>query len=518
MTVRDEVSGTFKMQVYFVFGEGREFQIRLHNENTNGEYRVQKMGTTLFSGWKNLYTLNADEVAALKSETGIKFRVALVGAYAVAYVGDVAVGQVDLSSGIAANATAQIAVVLYGNKDVENIKIPYELEKGKYSFYLGNSVRNTQKLAYVYTAAEDTVVQQLTAKLVPYQLKHRMLSDGTYEDLPLRQQEKAEPVLEPIPEKELETVLPGQRAVGPMLPRTPERNYFFFDEVAEGKATLDAFVAQLTDAQLVSMMGGQPNTGVANTYGIGNIPEYGVPNAMTSDGPAGVRIKSQCGVYTTAFPCVTQVACTWDPELAYAIGVAGAKELKENNLAIWLTPAVNIHRNPMCGRNFEYYSEDPLLTGVMAAGTVKGIQSQKVSSCLKHLALNNKETNRRNCDSRVSERAAREIYLKPFEIVVKNADPWYVMSAYNPANGHRTSENRELLEDILRGEWGFGGMVSTDWNTYSEQYVEINAGNDFRMPTGFPERLKEAMARGLISRQQIEISAKRILGLLLKLE
>ena len=397
-------------------------------------------------------------------------------------------------------------------------KSAYVLEKGEYCFYLGNSVRNTQKLAYVYTVAEDTVVQQLTAKLVPYQLKHRMLSDGTYEDLPLRQQKKVEPVLEPIPEKELETVLPGQRAVGPMLPRTPERNYFFFDEVAEGKATLDAFVAQLTDAQLVSMMGGQPNTGVANTYGIGNIPEYGVPNAMTSDGPAGVRIKSQCGVYTTAFPCVTQVACTWDPELAYAIGVAGAKELKENNLAIWLTPAVNIHRNPMCGRNFEYYSEDPLLTGVMAAGTVKGIQSQKVSSCLKHLALNNKETNRRNCDSRVSERAAREIYLKPFEIVVKNADPWYVMSAYNPANGHRTSENRELLEDILRGEWGFGGMVSTDWNTYSEQYVEINAGNDFRMPTGFPERLKEAMDRGLISRQQIEISAKRILGLLLKLE
>ena len=397
-------------------------------------------------------------------------------------------------------------------------KSAYVLEKGRYCFYLGNSVRNADKLDYAYEVESDTVTRQLSAKLVPSQLKRRMLSDGTYEALPVQPRKEKKPAMEPLPEKYLETVLPGQRAVSPMLPRVENREYYFFDEVADGKVSLDEFVGQLTDEQLVNMMGGQPNLGVANTYGIGNIPEYGVPSAMTSDGPAGVRIKRQCEVYTTAFPCVTQVACTWDPDLAYAIGVAGAKELKENNLAIWLTPAVNIHRNPQCGRNFEYYSEDPLVAGVMAAAQVQGIQSQKVSACLKHLAFNNKETNRRNSDSRVSERAAREIYLKPFEIVVHKADPWYVMSAYNLVNGCRTSECRELLEDILRGEWGFGGMVSTDWNTYSEQYKEINAGNDLRMPAGFPDRLLEAMEKGLITREQMQISAKRILGLLLKLD
>ena len=154
----------------------------------------------------------------------------------------------------------------------------------------------------------------------------------------------------------------------------------------------------------------------------------------------------------------------------------------------------------------------------MAAGFVRGIQSQRVSACVKHFALNNKETNRKNSDSRVSERAAREIYLKPFEIIVKTADPWYVMSSYNLINGCRASECGELLEDILRQEWGFGGMVSTDWHTYSEQYKEIKAGNDLRMPGGFPQRLLQAMELGLITREQIEVSAKRILDVILRLE
>ena len=398
-------------------------------------------------------------------------------------------------------------------------KSAYVLEKGEYLFYAGTSVRDTVKLDFVYTLEEDTVTEQLSAKIVPSQLKRRMLADGSFEELPVSQPKERESVLEPLSMEELEFGAPVYRAIS-AIPRrdVDNRDVWFFDEVAEGKVSLDDFVAQLTDEQLIHLVNGQPNLGVANTYGFGNIPEYAVPNAMTADGPAGVRLDRCCGVFTTAFPCATMVACTWDPEIAYAIGEAGAKELKENNLAIWLTPAINIHRNPLCGRNFEYYAEDPLLAGVIASSAVKGIQSQKVSACVKHFALNNKETNRKNSDSRVSERAAREIYLKAFEIVVKTADPWYIMTSYNLINGCRASECRELLEDILREEWGFDGMVSTDWRTHSEQYVEINAGNDLRMPSGFPARLKEALERGLITREQLQISAKRILGLLLKLE
>lgn len=398
-------------------------------------------------------------------------------------------------------------------------KSAYVLEKGEYSFYIGTSVRDTVKADYAFYVAEDTVTEQFSTKLAPGQLRKRMLSDGSHEELPVYEPKAEQPVLEPMTLEEMELIAPHQRAI-PSFPRRRDdkRNVYHFDQVAEGKVSLDDFIRQLSDEHLIYLVNGQPNVGVANTYGIGNIPEYSVPNAMTSDGPAGVRIEACCGIYTTAFPCATQVACTWDPALAYAVGEAGAKELKENNLAIWLTPAVNIHRNPLCGRNFEYYSEDPLVAGMIGCGMVRGIQSQKVSACVKHFAFNNKETNRKNSDSRVSERAAREIYLKAFEMIVKNADPWYIMSAYNLVNGCRTSECKELLEDILREEWGYEGVVSTDWRTYSEQYVEINAGNDFKMPSGVPDRLRRALEQGLISRKQLEISAKRILNLLLKLD
>lgn len=398
-------------------------------------------------------------------------------------------------------------------------KSAYVLEKGNYIFHIGNSVRNTAALRDVFSLDEDRVLQQLRTKIAPRGLKKRLLADGSYEQLPVSAASCDDHSLLPaLTLEEFETVYPKTRSMV-LLPRDRDRRKIhWFDEVAEGKLTLDEFISQLTDEDLCYLLSGQPNIGVANTQGLGNIPQYGVPNAMTADGPAGVRIRPECGICTTAFPCVTQVCCTWDPEIAYAIGEAGAKELKENNLAAWLTPAINIHRSPLCGRNFEYYSEDPVLTGVMAGRFVQGVQSQKVSACVKHFALNNKETNRKESDSRISERAAREIYLKAFEMVVKNADPWYIMSSYNLINGVRASENRELLEDILRDEWGFEGMVSTDWHTHSEQYKEVKAGNDLRMPAGFPDRLKEAMDKRLITRREMEISAKRILGVLLKLE
>ena len=380
-------------------------------------------------------------------------------------------------------------------------------------------MRNTAALEDLFSLTEDRIIQQLSAKLTPKGLKKRLLADGSYEALPLFEAvAEVSEQMAPLTLEELEKIYPKTRSRITLPRDRDKREIHWFDEVAEGKITLDEFVAQLTDEDICYLLSGQPNLGIANTQGFGNVPEYGVPNAMTADGPAGVRILPECGVYTTAFPCVTQVCCTWNTELSYAIGEAGAKELKENNLAAWLTPAINIHRSPLCGRNFEYYSEDPCLAGVMAGSFVQGVQSQKVSACVKHFALNNKETNRKNSDSRVSERAAREIYLKAFEMVVKLADPWYIMSSYNLINGVRASENRELLEDILRTEWGFNGMVSTDWHTHSEQFKEVKAGNDLRMPAGFPDRLKEAMERGLISREEMEISAKRILGVLLKLD
>lgn len=393
----------------------------------------------------------------------------------------------------------------------------YVLEKGSYTFHVGNSIRNTRLLDYVLTLEEDQILARLEAKLTPNSLSRRLLADGSYEALTVTAPPERENGLPPQPLREMESACPVVRGLYP-IPREGEgQSVHCLEEVADGKLTLDAFVEQLPDALLCHLLSGQPNLGVANTQGFGNVPEFGVPNAMTADGPAGVRIRKECGVYTTAFPCATQVCCSWDPELSYAIGVAGAKEMKENNLAAWLTPAINIHRNPQCGRNFEYYSEDPILTGVMAARFVEGVQSQKISACVKHFALNNKETNRKDSDSRVSERAAREIYLKAFEIVVKTAKPWYVMSSYNLINGVRASENRELCEDILRGEWGFDGMVSTDWHTHSEEYKEILAGNDLKMPAGFPARLEEALRLGLITRQQLQRSAKRILSVLLRL-
>lgn len=401
-------------------------------------------------------------------------------------------------------------------------KSAHVLEQGEYKFYIGTSVRDAVENATAYTVVKDTVTQQLTSRLAPTSLTKRMLADGTYEEL-----ETTEPVdtdaneLEKMTTEEMEAFAPkteGRARWRLWGDKTPDKQHHFLIEAAEGKITLEEFMAQLSDEQLAELLGGQPNTGVANTFGFGNLPDYGVPNIMTADGPAGLRINPECGVCTTAWPCSTLIACTWNPEVAQKVGAAGGAEVKENNIAVWLTPAVNIHRSPLCGRNFEYYSEDPYLAGKMASAMVKGIQSNHVGATVKHFALNNKETNRKNSDSRASERAIREIYLKAFEIIVKEAAPWAIMSSYNIVNGRRTSENHELLTDVLRGEWGFEGAVTTDWWTNGEHYKEVAAGNDIKMATGFPERLMEAVHKGIITRAELETCAKRVLNLILKVD
>ncbi len=395
----------------------------------------------------------------------------------------------------------------------------YVLEKGEYHFYVGTSVRDTAENAFVYVQDKDEVVEQLSGKLVPVQLKKRMLSDGSYEALPLGEPVDTDAtVLGRINWWEKDGLLPSVRAREGHIAWNPKKVPCSFEAVAEGRASVDEFLAQLSDEQLAELLGGQPNTGVANTCGYGNLPEYGVPSIMTADGPAGLRIEGKCGVCTTAFPCATQLACTWNPELVEQVGAAGGAEVKENNIGAWLTPAINIHRSPLCGRNFEYYSEDPLLTGKLAAAMVRGIQSNHVAATVKHFAMNNKETNRKESDSRASERAIREIYLRAFEIVVKESKPWSIMSSYNIINGCRASENRELLEDILRGEWGFDGMVTTDWWTLGEAYKEVKAGNDMKMGCGFPERLLKALELGALTRGEMEICARRVLGLILRID
>ena len=288
--------------------------------------------------------------------------------------------------------------------------------------------------------------------------------------------------------------------------------------MAEGKVDLDTFIAQMTDEELIGIVGGQAPTGVASTGGMGNLKRLGVPNVMTVDGPAGVRLKPHTGVKTTAFPIASCLAASWNPELLEEVGRAGALEAKENNLCIWLTPGLNIHRSPLCGRNFEYYSEDPFISGKMAAAMVRGIQSQKIVATPKHFACNNKETNRIHSDSIVSERALREIYLKGFEICVKEARPKIIMTSYNVVNGIQASENAEMLKGILRQEWGYEGMVTSDWNTEGEHTKEMQASNDIKMPYGRPENLTESFRSGRITREELCECAKRILEMILWLD
>ena len=382
-------------------------------------------------------------------------------------------------------------------------KSAYVLEKGEYKRFAGNSVRNITELDYKYTLEKDVVVEKLTEYCTPENLDKRLNADGTYT------------YIEPV--KVERKVFECEYKCELKVPEKEEDAVKLID-VYNGRISLDEFLTQLTDEELASLVQGKKNAGVANTGGFGgNNEKYGIPSPMTTDGPAGVRIHEKTGVTTTAFPVATMLACTWNTELVEEIGKAGAMEAKENNLFVWLTPALNIHRSPLCGRNFEYYSEDPYVTGKMAAAMVRGIQSEKVAATPKHFACNNKETNRLESDSILSERALREIYIKGFEICVKEAKPKTIMTAYNIINSVRASENAELITGILRGEWGYDGVVMTDWGNHASKTKEIIAGNDVRMPECFDDT-KEALANKTLKRNQIAVCAKRLLELILWFE
>lgn len=254
-----------------------------------------------------------------------------------------------------------------------------------------------------------------------------------------------------------------------------------------------------------------------------DIPRLGIPSVYLADGPHRLAMATKRDFdshfyYTTEFPSSTTIAATFDPDAAYKIGQALGAEVSDYGLDCLLAPGVNLIRNALCGRNHEYYSEDPVVTGKIAAAYIKGIQSQGVGACIKHFAVNNQETNRNNNDSRLTPRPLRELYLKGFEIAVKESQPWSLMTSYNRVNSKYTCEDKELNEDILRNEWGFKGVVISDWNAGKDPVASMIAGNDMLQP-GQERQYKailEAVKNGTLTEEILNRNVKRILEFVVK--
>ena len=422
----------------------------------------------------------------------------------------------------------------------DEAKAAYVMEDGDYIVRVGDSSRNT-KVAGVLTLDKDVVTEQLSNQLTldknwkdlsktgktPYSYKDEAAQIKAAARIALPSAKiKTENNASKIDEKKVTTYLTADAAkdykaaeneVVETVDAVPANTKLI--DVYDGKVSMESFVASLDDTQLANLANGISGastsgdtwgadansvTGAAGETSQLYFNSLGIPNTVEADGPAGIRVTAETTDkdgnavynYCTAFPIGTLLAQTWNTDLVNRVGKAIGEEMVEIGVTLWLAPGMNIHRDPLCGRNFEYYSEDPALTGYVGSAITAGVQSNKgVGVTIKHYITNNQETNRSAVNTSVSERTLREIYLKGFEMVVKSAQPMAIMSSYNKVNGIYACENFDLLTSVPRGEWGFDGMVMTDWGAGNRAGVDtmMHAGNDLVMPGRTQDRMIAAL-------------------------
>lgn len=384
----------------------------------------------------------------------------------------------------------------YDDSGVTGHKSCYVLEEGLYKIYVGNSVRCTEKANVDgkggYGVSSCIVTEELKEALAPTKEFLRLKTGRQKEDgVFARAYEKAPQQMVDLAER-IKSRLPKE------LPQTGNKG-ITLQAVAENikngssvEEELDAFVAQFTNEELAVIVRGEGMSspkvtpGTASAFGgvSDSLHGYGIPIACASDGPSGIRMES--GLKATQLPIGTLLACSFNIPMMEELYQMEGRELVGNEIDTLLGPGINIHRYPLNGRNFEYFSEDPLVTGQFAAAMTRGIRSAGSSATVKHFAANNQETERHNVNSVVSERALREIYLKGFEIAVKEGNANSIMTSYNPVNGHWTASNYDLNTTILRGEWGYQGIVMTDW--WAKMNDVVNGGEADRRYTSFMVR------------------------------
>ena len=381
------------------------------------------------------------------------------------------------------------------------------IDRGVYRVLVGGSVRDVVEAGTI-ACEKDVVLCTPGFKLHADRLARRMRADGTY---------SVSPVAYPGGKKSPQRVAVRTNAL--------EKAEITLFDVADGRATLDEFLDQMTLAEMLRLLHGHPKHDPSGTGSIGDFAKFGVSAAQTCDGPAGVRRATP----STYFPCAALLACAYDQELLREIGDVIGAEAAEVDFDILLAPGLCIHRHPLCGRNFEYFSEDPFVAGRCAASYVKGVQANGVGATVKHFAGNGREATRKTELDIVSERAFREIHLRGFERAMKEGEPWAVMTSYNGVNGYNSGENYGLLEGIMRGEWGYKGLAMTDWNTTVPMWREIGAGNDVKMPGEATDTTRHfvkegdgvkeaehAYKRGYLSMEMVRRSAKRVCELVMK--